>query len=572
MTGPSTNPRVLIVTPEVTYLPDGMGQNSNGLNAKAGGLADVSAALISALYNQGADVHVALPDYRSIFNSHLSPIVRRELSAIRKSVPDERIHLAQDRAFFYRNDIYSGCEFENIKVSLAFQREVINNIVPRVQPDLIHCNDWTTGLIPGMARQLDIPCLFTIHNIHTVKCLLSEIEDRGIDSASFWHSLFFEHFPSNYENTRDSIPIDFLTSGVFAAHFVNTVSQQFLKEMVEGRHGFVKYSMQRELSNKCNAGCAVGILNAPDPSYNPSTDEALPCKYSATDHVFGKKTNKHILQETLGLIQNIQAPIFFWPSRLDPIQKGCQVLAKILYKIVSRYWKQNLQVVFIADGEFQRHFKEIVRFHKLSDRIAIYGFNERLSRLAYGASDFVIMPSSFEPCGLPQMIGSIYGALPVAHDIGGIHDTVVHLDVDRNAGNGFLFKTFDQEGLSWAIDQAMNFYMLPIKEKEQQINRIMLQSACRFNHRVTAQHYIDLYEKMLQRPLINPETIESRWVNKNYDKKETYVQDIVDLIANSTETADQPFSDNIDKQNIISLSEREWSAEEQQSKLLQVNQ
>ena len=96
--------------------------------------------------------------------------------------------------------------------------------------------------------------------------------------------------------------------------------------------------------------------------------------------------------------------------------------------------------------------------------------------------------------------------------------------------------------------------MLPIKEKEQQINRIMLQSACRFNHRVTAQHYINLYEKMLQRPLINPETIESRWVNKNSGKKETYVQDIVDLIANSTETADQAFSDNIDKQNIISLS------------------
>jgi starch synthase len=572
MTGPSTNPRILIVTPEVTYLPKSMGSNSNNLNAKAGGLADVSATLISELYRQGADVHVALPDYRSIFNGYLSSHVRRELNTIRKSVPSERIHLAQDRAFFYRNYIYSGCEFENIKVSLAFQREVINNIVPRVQPDLIHCNDWTTGLIPGMARQLDIPCLFTIHNIHTVKCLLSEIEDRGIDSASFWHSLFFEHCPSNYENTRDSIPIDFLTSGVFAAHFVNTVSQQFLKEMVEGRHGFVKYSMQRELSNKCNAGCAVGILNAPDPSYNPSTDEALPCKYSATDHIFGKKKNKRYLQKTLGLIQDTQAPVFFWPSRLDPLQKGCQLLTEILYQIVARYWKQNIEIVFIADGEFQRHFKEIVRFHKLSDRVAICGFNEHLARLAYGASDFVLMPSSFEPCGLPQMIGPIYGALPVAHNTGGIHDTVVHLDVDRNTGNGFLFKTFDQEGLSWAIDQAMNFYMLSIKEKEQQINRIMLQSACRFNHRITAQNYIDLYEKMLQRPLINPENTESREMNKISGKKETYVQDTSDLMANSTETADQPFSDNSDKQNIISLSEREWRAEEQQSKLLQVNQ
>jgi starch synthase/alpha-amylase len=133
-----------------------------------------------------------------------------------------------------------------------------------------------TGLIPAMARQLDIPCLFTIHNIHTVKSLLSEIEDRGIDGASFWQNLFFEYFPSNYENTRDSIPIDFLTSGVFAAHFVNTVSPTFLKEIIQGQHGFVKNSMQRELCNKSNTGCAVGILNSPDPSFSP--------KYLGTDY------------------------------------------------------------------------------------------------------------------------------------------------------------------------------------------------------------------------------------------------------------------------------------------------
>jgi len=552
----STNPRILIVTPEVTYLPSGMAKDSAGLNAKAGGLADVSAALITALYRQGADVHVALPHYRSIFTGQLPPVVRRELMAMKNTVPEERIHLAQDRAFFYQNHVYSGYADENTKLSLAFQREVINNIVPHVQPDLIHCNDWMTGLIPAMARQLGIPCLFTIHNIHTVNSTLSKIEDRGIDSASFWHHLFYEHFPSDYENTRAVVPVDFLTSGVFASHFVNTVSPTFLDEVAEGRHGFVKISLQQELSNKKNAGCAVGILNAPDPSYDPSSDEALFCQYSAENHVFGKKANKRILQKDLGLIQNVRAPVFFWPSRLDPVQKGCQLLANILYNIVSRYWDQNLEIVFVADGEFQQHFKDIVRFHNLSDRVAICGFNERLARLAYGASDFVLMPSSFEPCGLPQMIGAVYGTLPVAHDTGGIHDTVAHLDVSKNTGNGFLFKTFDAGGLSWAIDEAMRFYMMPLKERNRQTTRIMMQSAATFNHQVTAQQYIALYEKMLHRPLINSVNTEPCGMKKTA-RQTSYFQNIPDLEPHNTQMVRQLFSNRSGRQE-MTVCQNEW--------------
>ena len=566
MINPPTNPRVLMVTPEVTYLPPGMGQNSDGLNAKAGGLADVSAALISALYHQGADVHIALPAYRSIFNGNLSPFAQKEFSKIRNSVPEERIHLAQDRAFFYLNHIYSGNEFENVKISLAFQREVINNIVPKVQPDLIHCNDWMTALIPAMARQLGIPCLFTVHNIHTVKSTLSEIEDRGIDSALFWQNLYFEHYPTTYEQTRDAVPVDFLASGVFSAHFVNTVSPKFLEEMIEGRHGFVKDCMQQELANKSNSGCAVGILNAPDPSYHPSIDKAQPCMYSATNHVSGKKTNKRIFQKNLGLIQDTQAPIFFWPSRLDPVQKGCQLLADILYDVIVRYWKQNLEIVFVADGEFQRHFKDIVRYHNLSDRVAICGFNDRLARLAYGASDFVLMPSSFEPCGLPQMIGSIYGTLPVAHDTGGIHDTVTHLDVSKNTGNGFLFKTFDSGGLFWAIDQAMQFYMTSPGIKKRQICRIMTESAAAFNHQVTAQQYIDIYEKMLRRPLVYRQNIDFSDIHKVSGQKGYHKPNKKDSMADSI-PLERP-----DGQNIIRFPKRKGDVEKQQPKTHRVNE
>jgi starch synthase/alpha-amylase len=496
------NPRILVVTPEVTYLPNGMGNMANWLSAKAGGLADVSAALISALFEMGVDVHVAIPDYREIFQAHEKPVIGKELNQIRQIMPDERVHLAQDRAFFYLNTVYSNYSVENIKIALAFQREVVNNIIPRVRPDLIHCNDWMTGMIPAMGRKMGVRSLFTVHNIHTMKILLSHIEDRGIDAAYFWEHLYYVNMAFDYEETRELNPVDLLTSGIFAAHFVNTVSPTFLKEVISGQHDFVEPHIRQELTNKAGAGCAFGILNAPDPSFNPTTDKDLVYQYGPGELVKGKSGNKKFLQKTLGLIEDKNAPIFFWPSRLDTLQKGCQLLAEILYRIVSDHWEENLEIVFVANGEFKRHFMDIVHFHNLYNRVAICEFDERLARLAYGASDFVLMPSLFEPCGLPQMIGPLYGTLPVVHDTGGLHDTVTRLDVEGNTGNGFLFETFDSGGLYWAMTQALIFHRLPPHKKTEQLERIMIESADTFNHANTASQYITLYEKMLQRPLV----------------------------------------------------------------------
>jgi len=504
MANTTKNPIVLIVTPEVTYLPPGMGNVANYLSAKAGGLADVSAALAAALFEQGADVHIALPDYRTMFDDHFSRLLHKEMRMIRKVLPQDRFHLAEDRAFFYQQNVYSNIEWENLKIALAFQREVINKIIPEVAPDLIHCNDWMTGLIPGAALHMGIPSLFTVHNIHTVKTNLATIEDRGIDAAEFWDHLFYERVPVDYEETREHNRVDFLASGLFAAHYVNTVSPTFLTEIVEGRHTFVGEPLRREFTSKMSAGCAEGILNSPDPSYNPAKDTALNVCYDPTNHSDGKLKNKRHLQQSLGLITDPKAPMFFWPHRLDNYQKGCQLLADILYTVVSRYWDRNIQFVFVANGEYHDHFRNIASFHGLENRVAVQPFDENLSRRVYGASDFVLMPSRFEPCGLPQMIGSIYGSLPVAHDTGGIHDTVEHINVQTDSGNGFLFKDFDAPGLFWAIDEAMRFFTLPPAVKKRQIKRIMTQSTERFNHAVTASTYIKLYEKMLQRPLVVP--------------------------------------------------------------------
>jgi starch synthase/alpha-amylase len=331
---------------------------------------------------------------------------------------------------------------------------------------------------------------------------MAEIEDRGIDAASFWQWLFFKTPPKNYEESRDWNRIDFLTSGIFAAHYVNTVSPTFLTEIVENRHPFVENCIQNELSNKYHAGCATGILNAPDPEFNPAVDEMIRYNYGPKNHRRLKAENKKYLQKILDLERNRDSVLFFWPSRLDPVQKGCRLLAEVMYDIVSRYWDRNLQIVFVASGEYQKYFHDIVRFHGLGQRIAVCGFNEGLSHQAFAGSDFLFMPSSFEPCGLPQMVGGIYGTLPIVYDTGGLHDTIRQLDPENNRGNGFLFNVHDVNGFKWAIDSAMAFYALDPDTRENQINRIMIESVLEFNHSRCAEEYITLYEKMLKRPFI----------------------------------------------------------------------
>ncbi len=495
-------PRILVVTPEITYLPAGMGNMAHQMRAKAGGLADVSASLVSALYKLGADVHVALPHYRRMFHVDVDRLISDELRLYLTNLSNSRIHLAQDRVFYYRDRVYGSYAEDAIQVSLAFQREVINNILPKVDPDLVHCNDWMTGLIPAMSRRLNIPCLFTVHNIHTQKLTLERIENSGIDAADFWPYLYYERVPANYEETRSTNPVDLLASGIFAAHFINTVSPSFLQEVVEGQHPFVNAPIQREMAAKYHAGCAIGILNAPDPDYDPATDPALVVRYGPDDHADAKRRNKEALQERLGLRVQGSAPLFFWPSRLDPVQKGCQLVTDILYQILTAYGDDGLQLVVVANGPHQKHFHEVVEFHGLHDRVAICDFDEDLSRVSYAAADFMLMPSRFEPCGLPQMIAPIYGALPVVRRTGGLRDTITHLDVGANRGNGFVFEHFDTAGLRWAIDQAMAFHRLPAPVKAAQVARIMRESRLRFNHSVTAQAYIDLYERMLRRPLV----------------------------------------------------------------------
>ncbi|YCM43590.1 glycogen/starch synthase [Verrucomicrobiaceae bacterium 227] len=494
-TSKSKGPRILYITPEISYVSKRLSVDAERLRAKAGGLADVSALLVHGLSSSNQDIHLAVPHYRKLFTGHEEHPGRRSRISV-----GNRIHLAEDCKFYRRNGVYKACKDDLLMSALAFQRDLINHIIPRVKPDIIHCNDWMTGLIPAEAKKLGIPTLFTIHNIHTQKATLAQLDNSGIPGGDFWDELYFDNYPQNYDESYWNNPIDLLASGIMAADHVNVVSPTFLDEIITGHHANIPGHISHLLYQKHEAGYASGIVNAPDRSFNPQVDQYLPVEYGPRRHHTAKPELKVELQKLLLLKEDPKAPILFWPSRLDPIQKGCQLLADILFQLTQDYAHLGLQIVMIADGPYQQHFRGIVKYHDLQDRVAVHPFSESLSHIGYGGSDFVLMPSSFEPCGLPQMIGARYGALPIAHATGGLKDTVSHLNVEQNSGNGFLFEHFTSEGFRWAIDQALAFYQLPDETRNPQIARIMVESKEDFSDKRVVDDYCQLYDKLDRRP------------------------------------------------------------------------
>ena len=249
----SSQPRILFVTPEVTFVPHNLEHTAQYFVNRKGGFADYLSGLIFDLYRLGGDVHVVQPDYRQIFTSVSQEILYKNA----KKIPAKRVHLTEDRAFFYSSYPDSNSKWENTKISIAFQREVINRIIPEVQPDLLHCHDWMTGLIPAMAKIIGIPCLFSVQNPDTATTFLSHIEDMGIDAAVFWQHLFYDRYPITYDEIRESNPANFLLSGILAANFVNVTTSVFLARKGEYQNPLAESPFWEVLARKKIAGCAA---------------------------------------------------------------------------------------------------------------------------------------------------------------------------------------------------------------------------------------------------------------------------------------------------------------------------
>jgi starch synthase/alpha-amylase len=252
----SSLPRILVVTPEVLFIPALSGNRSYCLKPPQAGFSAELTRIVSNLCERGADVHVAQPDYRAKFAACMQgkhqPLISR--------LPGSRLHLAEDRTFFYSNSLHSNSEWENRRTAIAFQREVSHQIIPRIQPDLIHCHDWMTGLIPAVARQWEIPCLFTIQSLRSSQSLLATLEDSGIDGAAIWQHLFYERYPANYEETRGTNPVDFLFSGILAAQQINFAIRLKWSVVSKDQHAHHQAFLRHMRVQKGNDDWACEIL------------------------------------------------------------------------------------------------------------------------------------------------------------------------------------------------------------------------------------------------------------------------------------------------------------------------
>jgi len=378
-------PRVLIVTPEAAYLPYTQDQSFKVSGARAGGLADLSACLLHSLHDRRVDVHVAIPDYRNVFGRNTFFTESGGRRRRYERLPAANIHLAKDRCFFYQPRLSGLPVAGNIKIALAFQREIINRIIPEVQPDLIHCFDWMTGLLPAAVRDYGIPCLFTLYNLNSAKATLAAIEDRGIDAASFWQNCYFDQMPGRYEDIRDTNPVDFLTSGIFASRAVNMVSKALSRYVLSEKENGLAPELRSEIRNKHAAGCLHAFDHTPGPTFDPAADRFLCQRYTPANHPLGKAMNKLCIQDKLHLPLDSTAPLFFWPTRLDSLRSGCALIFETLPIILKRFRPCNPQFIFIADGDLREDIDVWTRESNAAHRVVASEFNLGLQHLAYAA-------------------------------------------------------------------------------------------------------------------------------------------------------------------------------------------
>ena len=475
---------------------------------KTGGLADVSAALPQMLAEMGHEVRIVVPKYGAVdsrkFKIH--EVVRlkdinlkigdKEVIFSLKScfLPGQKVRvqiyfLDNQEYFGSRNSLYvdpvSGENYpDNDERFILLSRSVFE-LVSKLGwiPDIIHCNDWQTGLITAYLRTIykDEPnfdsfkTLFTVHNLAY----------QGEFPKSTFRKLGLPEELNSEKGAEIYKKINFMKTGLMFADCINTVSETYANEIRTNEE--LGAGLKSVLSKRKND--LYGIVNGIDTKvWNPEKDKLLPKKYSVKT-LENKKVNKKELVEKFGFTFDEKIPVIGLISRLYDA-KGVDLVKDAFTDLM----KLNIQMVLLGTGDRKYHTFFDKMSKKYPDKFACYlGFNDELAHLIEGGADIFLMPSRYEPCGLNQMYSLVYGTVPVVRHTGGLADTVDKYNEKTGEGNGFVFKEYKKDAMLKELKRSLKIY-----EDQKAWVKIMKNGMkCDFSWNSSAKKYVDLYKKIL---------------------------------------------------------------------------
>ncbi|OGP51170.1 MAG: starch synthase [Deltaproteobacteria bacterium RBG_13_43_22] len=467
--------------------------------SRAGGLADVSHTLPLALARMGHEVLITSPKYRQSRNIKpplkiLDTNLEVPISWMKKPAQICQARLDNQVTVYLigRDDLYDreglyGNEYgdyqDNAERFIFFSRAVLELCLALdLRPDLIHCNDWQTGLIPVYLKTLyaQIPSLgstaslFTIHNLGY----------QGL----FWHydlhltGLSWDLFtPKGLEFFGK---MNLMKAGIVYADILNTVSPNYRKEILTPANGFGLDGVLKTRENDLYA-----VLNGVDYQiWDPSQDPFLPAVYSPDD-LENKKICKSHLQDLFHLKKKGEIPVVAFISRLLD-RKGLDLVTRIF----PRLMELELEIILMGQGLEQYQTWAMEMAEKYPGLIGLeMGYNESLAHRIQAGADILLMPSRYEPCGLDQLYGLKYGTIPIVRAVGGLEDTIEDYNPQTDQGTGFKFKEYEWEKLLQTTQRALSVYRDKSRWKRL-IQRAMNQD---FSWEKSASQYQSLYQKAM---------------------------------------------------------------------------
>lgn len=490
---------VLLITPETGRLPEKMGGLASSISGKSGGLGEVIAALCGGLTARGVECHMATLNLPRRFQRE-SHIDDDHWQRLRHCVDPEKVHLVTSSMFANLESPYAG---DPIRNAVEFQKEIVNQTIVRVRAMyggrlIVHSHDWMAGgAITAYARMRGCPVLHTVHNVHNAHIPLSMF--RGVDMERLRSYLYFSE-------DQGRTCIDNQATAIMNASVVSFVGHRFLQEIINGDLAClptISSSLQEEVRSKHQHGQTATILNAPAPEMYPERCSHLAQNYGPEDDILAaKRENLMEFQKRTGLNIDPDAILLYWPSRLDPSQKGIHLLEEIAQWFVIAHGDVQIAIVGDGVGTDRTHEEICGRIACVSGgRIAYQRFHESLSTLGFAAASDVFGASLYEPCGQIDQLGNLFGATATNRDTGGYHDKIEELALQddgasEDRGNGFLFRDYDTGGLWYGLDRSVAFHRRPPEARTVQLRRIMKETREKHSLERMIDGYMAIYERI----------------------------------------------------------------------------